>query len=432
MRFFKYFIFLIFFITANAKADWKTTTYAEPGKIWQKDIIYFNVEDVCNAFKLQFGTKVSKCEANSTITRINAWVSGTPVHIADFVASSCPPAGTEMYLDGYITSPTGSAPDGIICSNGCEWNHSNGSATATDTPNGNLNWGFDVESTGKSCSQETPKGEDAINNEMVCTTDYCVKPADKICPVGYSKQMFNNVDYCVKDGKNPPDNPDSENPDPDNPNNCTQSYCPKPDDTKDCPAGYYPTVYNGEKICVKDNPTPNQPNPNDPNNNDNPPSSEPVAGDDPNTSFDTKGIIDSIKALRDSLLGAIDSVSKKISSLVDGQKTSNEHLKNIEQGVSASSEVLSDMKNYFTDETGSDISAVDLPTEGISVGQIDTNIFKVSEQCPVSQNLLVTLSSTSKSFGIEYDQLCDILRYMGYLISLVALLHAGQILVRDS
>lgn len=347
--------------------------------------------------------------------------------------SSCPSAGTED-----VKSVPFSLRNSQVCIESCLWN---------PIPTGGMvcgeNTGIcatDFSSAGTSCSQNTDltPSQDDINNTspepepMVCTTDYCVKPADKTCPVGYSKQMFNNVDYCVKDGKNPPDNPDPENPDPDNPNSCTQSYCPKPDDTKDCPAGYYPTVYNGEKICVKDNPTPNQPNPNDPNNNDNPPSSEPVAGDDPNTSFDTKGIIDSIKALRDSLLGAIDSVSKKISSLVDGQKTSNEHLKNIEQGVSASSEVLSDMKNYFTDETGSDISAVDLPTEGISVGQIDTNIFKVSEQCPVSQNLLVTLSSTSKSFGIEYDQLCDILRYMGYLISLVALLHAGQILVRDS
>lgn len=275
---------------------------------------------------------------------------------------------------------------------------------------------------------------------------FCEKPPTG-CPPGYLTGSFNNKQICYKSSPNTPNpndpnnNPPEEPEQPQQPNACSAANCPKPDADKDCPTGYYPSTHNGEAICIRNNPNPNQPNPNDPNNNI-PPSSEPVGTGDP----DAKGIIDSIKALRDSLLGAIDSLSRKLTALTDGQKTTNEHLKNIkeqstksnehlkkiEDGTAAASESLGDIKDYLTDESGAAISSVALTTEGISVGQIDYNIFKVNAQCPVSPNLLVTLSHTSKSFGIEYSQLCDILQYMGYLIGLVGLLHAGQILVRDS
>lgn len=328
-----------------------------------------------------------------------------------------------------------------VCYKGCRYKEP---SLAGSDPEMQLLFGNPVEDS--SCpNTETKPNTPEPPDDPTCGK-FCEKPPNG-CPPGYLTGSFNNKQICYKSSPNTPNpndpnnNPPEEPEQPQQPNACSAANCPKPDADKDCPTGYYPSTHNGEAICIRNNPNPNQPNPNDPNNNV-PPSSEPVGTGDP----DAKGIIDSIKALRDSLLGAIDSVSRKLTALTDGQKTTNEHLKNIkeqstksnehlkkiEDGTAAASESLGDIKDYLTDESGAAISSVALPTEGISVGQIDYNIFKVNAQCPVSPNLLVTLSHTSKSFGIEYSQLCDILQYMGYLIGLVGLLHAGQILVRDS
>lgn len=174
---------------------------------------------------------------------------------------------------------------------------------------------------------------------------YCVRPPEG-CGTGYVSGSFNGQQLCVKSGPSNPPEPEPET----EPNQCTAQYCPKPEPDKDCSSGYYSTNFNGSAICVADNPNPNQPNINDPNNNQNA-SSEPSTGDDPNTNFDVKGIIDSIKALRDSLLSALSNLGKKISELVTGQKETNEkldtantHLENLEKSSQAASESLGDIK----------------------------------------------------------------------------------------
>ncbi|WP_111828376.1 virulence factor TspB C-terminal domain-related protein [Acinetobacter colistiniresistens] len=134
-----------------------------------------------------------------------------------------------------------------------------------------------------------------------------------------------------------------------------------------------------------------------------------------------KQIEDNGKAASD----ALGNIDKKLGK-------SNEHLEKIEEGTTAASDALGDIKKFITDTEGSEIAEVGAPIEGISVGNLDYSIFKVNAQCPASPTLVISLSRTTKSFGIDYSQLCDILQYMGYLISLVAMLHAGQILVRDS
>ncbi|MEG1502370.1 MAG: virulence factor TspB C-terminal domain-related protein [Synergistaceae bacterium] len=170
---------------------------------------------------------------------------------------------------------------------------------------------------------------------------YCKKPPTG-CGSGYVSGFFNGQELCVKSGPStPPVKPNDPN-DPNDPNKCTTSYCPKPDDTKDCPLGYYQTTYNGEKVCVKNNPDPTQPNSHDPNNNQ-PPSSEPTNNDSPN--IDLKPIIDAIKSLKDALLSSLDTISKKVTDLVNGQQKTNEtleksdkHLENIEKSSQAASD----------------------------------------------------------------------------------------------
>lgn len=165
--------------------------------------------------------------------------------------------------------------------------------------------------------------------------DYCKRPPEG-CGPGYVPGSFNGQQLCVRSGPNVPKNPPD--PDkPDDPNNCMNggTYCPQPPDNTQCPSGYTETTYNGSKICVKNNPDPDKPNPNDPNNpdyggGDN--GGGDNGGGDGSTgggTIDVKGIIDAINALKVALLNAIAGISGKLDTLIAGQKTGNDHLKNI-------------------------------------------------------------------------------------------------------
>ncbi|VXA54277.1 conserved hypothetical protein [Acinetobacter proteolyticus] len=277
------------------------------------------------------------------------------------------------------------------------------------------------------------KGEVCGENSGICATDF--KSAGTSC----SQNSDLNPNQQDIDNTAPPE--------PEQPQECKNSsgsdaYCPKP--PKGCPSGYSEQSFNGEAICVKD--SPQNPNPIDPNNNENqPPASEPNGGGE-GGGIDSAGIINAINSMKTAIVSAINSVSSKLDSMFTEQKKGNQYLDDIKKESIKTNEKLDttnnhlkqiegtgkEVKDFLTDKKGSEIPGVGTPIEGISVGELDYNIFKVNAQCPASPTLVVSLSHTTKSFGIDYSQLCDILRYMGYLISLVALLHAGSILVRDS
>ncbi|MQZ29591.1 hypothetical protein F4U02_01040 [Acinetobacter haemolyticus] len=174
-----------------------------------------------------------------------------------------------------------------------------------------------------------PQPDDTCNGAT-----YCKAPPEG-CGEGYVRGSFNGQELCVKSGPSNPPKPDN----PDDPDNCANggSYCPAPPNDEDCPSGYYPTMHNGSKICVKDNPNPNEPNPNDPNNNGGDNGGGDNGGDNGGdgdtggSGVDLSEIINAIKALRDALLQALGSLSQKLSTLINGQKETNEHLEDIKE-----------------------------------------------------------------------------------------------------
>lgn len=190
---------------------------------------------------------------------------------------------------------------------------------------------------------------------------YCKRPPTG-CGKGYVAGSFNGQQMCVRAGPDSPQEPDEPEPpkqpndpsDPNDPNKCTISSCPRPDTDKDCPKGYYSSFHNGQAICVLNNPNPNQPNPNDPNNK------EPPEGGD---GTDLSGVINAIRALKDALMGAFDTLTKKTSELINGQKDTNKHLDNlnkeavkgnghlekIEESTAAASETLGNMNEFLQD-----------------------------------------------------------------------------------
>lgn len=307
--------------------------------------------------------------------------------------------------------------------------------------------------------------------------DYCESPPEG-CGEGYVSGSFNGQQLCVKSGPSTP--PDPEDPEPEQPNQCTATYCPKPDDNKDCPTGYYSTVYNGQNICVKNNPTPNQPNPNDPNNNDQPPASEPSTGDGgtgDGSGLDLKPVIDAIKALRDSLLSALDGISKKLSSLVDGQKESNEHLKvikneasktnekldtanghlqKIEESTTATSEAIGETNKKLDSIKGSIDSQTkckdsngyhnctqeelnnslgnsnsEIPTRQLDERSFLTNLILVNAAyCPQDKQINWDTPFGTINRTVSFQDLCEQSAWFGYIVLALAYLYAAHIVVR--
>lgn len=194
------------------------------------------------------------------------------------------------------------------------------------------------------CPDDTPPPQP----DNTCNgATYCKRPPEG-CGEGYVSGSFNGELLCVKSGPSNPPKPD----DPNDPDNCKNggSYCEAPPDDQACPSGYYETTFNGSKICVKNSPNPNEPNPNDPNNNDpnNPPDPNDPNNPNPGEGFDDSGIINAIKALRDSLLGAIGGVSGKLTTLINGQKQTNEHLDDIKKESVKGNEKLDKVNENLT------------------------------------------------------------------------------------
>lgn len=206
------------------------------------------------------------------------------------------------------------------------------------------------------------------NNETCNGADYCNRPPQG-CGSGYVPGSFNGQQLCVRSGPNTPKDPPL--PDqPEDPNNCMNggSYCPQPPNNSTCPTGYTETIYNGSKICVKDNPDPTQPNPNDPNNSgggDNGSGASEPTGDGSDVSLNLKPVVDAINALKSSLLSAIDGLSKKLTSLIDGQKESNDHLKNIKDESVKSNEKL--------DTSNAHLDKIEEATQATSTAVAETN-----------------------------------------------------------
>ncbi|MGQ4614236.1 hypothetical protein ACUIJ1_15525 [Acinetobacter junii] len=303
------------------------------------------------------------------------------------------------------------------------------------------------------------------DNETCNGADYCKRPPQG-CGPGYVPGSFNGQQLCVRSGPNTPKNPPD--PDkPDDPNNCMNggSYCPQPPNNTTCPTGYTETSYNGSKICVKDNPDPTIPNPNDPNNSgggdDGGGASEPSGGNDGGTggSINLKPVIDAIKALRDSLLSSLDAISKKLSSLVDGQKESNEHLKNIksesvktnekldtsnshldkiEEATTATSEAIGEtndkLDRVFSDEgkeqieqlgeqsTDSRLTAAE--TEMTSKLQQFANTLSYSSSHACISDFTVTNIPHFGSMTVPLSKWCDLLALVKLLLKLAVLMLA--------
>ncbi|WP_151766036.1 virulence factor TspB C-terminal domain-related protein [Acinetobacter colistiniresistens] len=379
MRFFSY-LLLIFasIISVNAFAAEKVDWWIIHGKtgFFTKAEVWNN----CLNDSLKYGVTGTKCFDDGTSIRINKGTNGgvSPYGMYDHTEEKkCPAKGSLKvfyYPAGSTSVPTRTCVDGCTYEGG----------HAIDTPN---HVAITMQATGDSsnctnqsgpkqppqCDKTDPYGgcyvppnDDCIRlkdgsiqcpdnskppqNNTCNGADYCKRPPEG-CGSGYVPGSFNGQQLCVRSGPNVPKKP----PEPDNPqdpNNCMNggTYCPQPPDNTQCPSGYSETTYNGSKICVKNNPDPKKPNPNDPNNPDY--GGGDNGGGDGSTgggTIDVKGIIDAINALKAALLNAIAGISGKLDTLIAGQKTGNEHLKNIKDESVKTNEKL-DKSNEHLDK----------------------------------------------------------------------------------
>ncbi|SUU20051.1 hypothetical protein [Acinetobacter haemolyticus] len=390
MRFFKYLVFM-FFVSVNTFAYWEPYGPGEGS--------YYNYA--------QHDTWDALCSANmhlytnrggSTYTKYNNSAGTNPrcnyqkengTNLGGFAVREvekpikCPAKDTPIYSYFNAGSPIPTQTcsqnaDGTFCKNVAKGdpmilNHENNRQSvllfsASETPSTSCTPLFDNQ-----CDKTDPYGacfqppDDGCTRQadgsIICPDDtpppqpdntcngatYCKRPPEG-CGEGYVSGSFNGELLCVKSG---PSNPQEPKPDdPTDPDNCKNggSYCEAPPNDEACPAGYYESTYNGSKICVKNSPNPNDPNPNDPNNNDpnNPPDPNDPNNPSPIDGFDDSGIINAIKALRDSLLGAIGGVSGKLTTLINGQKDTNKHLDDIKKESIKGNEKLDKVNENLT------------------------------------------------------------------------------------
>ena len=353
MNFFKYLIFISIFISSFANADWTLSGYASG--------TYKTKEETCSAFLAKYTSSgASKYQISSTGDRCFLIDSnGGSFLMAYFqeVKKTCK-AGETTFLDGYITTTDGFPPDSV-CHDGCTW-QSDGGGTAFDTPNGNLNWGFNAKNTGSTCSVETPKGEDKPKT-----------PDDKKCTAG-------------------------------------EAYCEKP--ATGCPAGYSSGTYNGKQICVKNNPDPTKPNPNDPNN----------GNGNGGGKFDDSKIIaainDSKTAITNSINNAVNSINSSISTInqsitavanaVTGTTNAVNNNTNAVNAVKSSVDALHNTINAVTTAVNNNTNAV---TSAVNANTSATNAVKASVDALNSTVSAVTsaVDNNTKAVNANGDKVAN-------------------------
>jgi hypothetical protein len=369
MRFFKY-LLLIFLSTLSVNA------FAELVYRYGTNMTeYTSRDEACNAWRKAGGLSLGPKNEDSSNAPTGGYCVGyrnlgqpnairlTETWNAFDKPKECPKAGTPLVA--WLEKGTTHIPI-RLCKDGCTFT-GNGSVVEMTNYDNTI-----LQSTGNAdnctnqykddpppkCDKTNPYGDCYVPPDDKCVrakdgsifcpdnskppenntcngADYCKRPPEG-CGPGYVPGSFNGEQLCVRSGPNVPKNPPD--PDkPDDPNNCMNggTYCPQPPDNTQCPSGYTETTYNGSKICVKNNPDPDKPNPNDPNNPDYEGGGDgggDNGGGDGSTgggTIDVKGIIDAINALKAALLNAIAGISGKLDTLIAGQKTGNEHLKNI-------------------------------------------------------------------------------------------------------
>ncbi|MCH7306489.1 hypothetical protein MMP74_19335 [Acinetobacter sp. NIPH 1869] len=295
----------------------------------------------------------------------------------------------------------------------------------------------------KDGSIQCPNNQVPPNNNTCNGADYCKRPPEG-CGAGYVPGSFNGQQLCVRSGPNKPSDPPKPD-DPQDPNNCMNggSYCPQPPDNESCPSGYTETIYNGSKICVKNNPDPEKPNPNDPNTDNGGGSSEPTDGGGDGGSINLKPVIDAINSLKAALLSAIDGVSKKLTTLIDGQKetnkkldTSNDHLDKIEDSTRAASEAIGEtnkkLDKIFSDEgkdqieqlgeQSSDPRYAQAEAEATTQVQKFANVLSYTSSHACISDLTITNIPLYGSMTVPLSKWCDLLALVKILMKLAVLM----------
>lgn len=371
MRFFKYLVFIILlFISVDALAN----TYAYKTHLSEQE--YDTQEAACNSTKglMYDGSKIVEVDWTGTLCRVKTyyWRSITitritkelkcpspsiiirvtfndldhvPLRVCSEIAPGkfCASVGNETTITGGGTYLGQVHKPSILHQSLSETPQSSCTPLFSDSPCDSKDpYGGCYVPPDDGCTRHKdgsiycpPEAEPPKPDETCNGATYCKAPPQG-CGEGYVRGSFNGQELCVKSGPSNPPKPDN----PDDPDNCANggSYSPAPPNDDSCPDGYYPTTHNGTKICVKNNPNPNEPNPNDPNNNNGGDNGGGDNGNGDNGGGETGGsgvdlseIINAIKALRDALLQALGSLSQKLSTLITGQKQTNEHLEDIKE-----------------------------------------------------------------------------------------------------
>lgn len=482
MRFFKYLVFIFAtIISLNAFAAWEVMDNLRLNNKPElfSPSVFNSPSEACSSYEsfarkqyadypnFNYHQKLTQTNSTEYSCQIGDVTSTRIIFVNKAV---CPAKGTLKLF--YYPAGSTSVPT-RVCQDGCTYEGGH----AIDTPN-HVAITMQATGDGENCTNESgpkqpptcdksdpyggcyvPPNDDCIRlkdgsiqcpdnskppeNNTCNGANYCKRPPQG-CGAGYVSGSFNGQQLCVRSGPNVPKNP----PEPDNPqdpNNCMNggSYCSQPPDNTSCPSGYNETTFNGSKICVKNNPDPEKPNPNDPNNSDGGGDGDgngdgDTGGTGETGSIDFKPIIDAIKSLKDSLLASISGISTKLSTLIDAQKTANDHLDKIEDATQATSTALGEtnkkLDQIFSDqgkeqieqlgEQSTDSRLTSAETEMTSQLQQLANKLSYSSSHACISDFTVTNIPHFGSMTVPLSKWCDLLALVKLLLKLAVLMLA--------
>ncbi len=205
-------------------------------------------------------------------------------------------------------------------------------------------------------------------------------------------------------------------PDPETELTCSVDTCLNPNNLK-CPSGYVGGFVNNQRVCTKSS----SPDPDPPCD---PATDESCTGEPSNQEIiaaidDAKySIADSIYDMTDILRNSLIDINNSLAQIAD-------KLQNIGSGTGGENGEGGD---GYVDTSGFD---ADVPMRELEQKTLKENLFPSSAQCPPDNTLSMNVFGTTFTYNFSYQQICNPLYNIGYLVMIFAYLYAAYIVVKS-
>lgn len=234
------------------------------------------------------------------------------------------------------------------------------------------------QANGSITCEDEEEEEEEPETTLSCTSDMCSNPNSLRCPTNYSGGTFNGNRVCIKNNRNPPDDPTEE---------CG-------DDTECQEAAEHAQIA--------------------------------VAVNNANSS-----ITDKIGQMASNLSNKLGEIADKLGEI--GDKIGNLAGGNGNGGNGNGNGNGDGEGDAEGDGNGTDTSGLEADVPFITneeLPQLDENLFGNNAQCPEPKVLSMPFMGSSISYDFEFTEICNSLNYLSYIVMIMSYLISCYIIIR--